>query len=422
MKKLLFYVSAFILLLGITGCGRKNYLPDTYVEESDFQYMRQGSMDLQPDMQKGEKGYYFRHDAFIYYLDEETEKLLPLCNRVDCLHDMETEPARYETCNAYVQPYGGQSCSTGFEYYKGYLYYIAQSYEGMETILTLYRLSEDGAEKEQIYQWKEVYIMDWMIHRGIFYYSEGIFEESDSEDEVVEEYFFVKAIDLTKVVKRPKTIFEPSREEIDYMGIQWLTAYGNYLYFLVTGNGAGYEKVHIYNIKNGNVSELALEGHEEENISSVVFWQDHILFSLDVFDVNDMEYSSFTPKTWYMANLDGSNSQVFMEDVLSGYSFRSDGEYLYVTNSFIVTRDELGLMEYNEKKTFWVYDKEKQLVDTFLLPDEIKDLGLPPIGDPQRMCTVYKDDTEWGVLYWDKSQIGNCNGGAPQLKKIPYSF
>ncbi len=138
MKKLLFYVSAFILLLGITGCGRKNYLPDTYVEESDFQYMRQGSMDLQPDMQKGEKGYYFRHDAFIYYLDEETEKLLPLCNRVDCLHDMETEPARYETCNAYVQPYGGQSCSTGFEYYKGYLYYIAQSYEGMETILTLY--------------------------------------------------------------------------------------------------------------------------------------------------------------------------------------------------------------------------------------------------------------------------------------------
>ena len=72
----------------------------------------------------------------------------------------------------------------------------------------------------------------------------------------MEEYFFVKAIDLTKVVKRPKTIFEPSREEIDYMGIQWLTAYGNYLYFLVTGNGAGYEKVHIYNTQRKQKTEL----------------------------------------------------------------------------------------------------------------------------------------------------------------------
>ena len=144
------------------------------------------------------------------------------------------------------------------------------------------------------------------------------------------------------------------------------------------------------------------------------------MFSLDIWDVNDIEYSSFTPKTWYIANLDGSDSKVFMEDVLSGYSFRSDGKYLYITNSFIVERDALGMMEYNEKKTFWVYDNEQQLVDTFLLPDEIKNSGLPPIGDPQRMYTVYKDDTGWGVIYWDKSQIGGCNGGAPRLKKIPY--
>lgn len=106
MKRLLFYLSAVILLLGLAGCGKKDTLSDTYMEKSDFQYMRQGSMDFQPDMQKGEKGYYFRHDAFIYYLDEETEKLLPLCNRVDCLHDMETEQERYEACNAYAQPYG----------------------------------------------------------------------------------------------------------------------------------------------------------------------------------------------------------------------------------------------------------------------------------------------------------------------------
>ena len=87
-------ISLFIL----SACGRES-LPNAYVEGSDFQYMQMNDIGEYMDIQKGEGCYYLRHGDFIYYLDETTNKILPLCNKVDCLHDKETQQIRKEKCN-----------------------------------------------------------------------------------------------------------------------------------------------------------------------------------------------------------------------------------------------------------------------------------------------------------------------------------
>ena len=425
MKKRKFYLFVTAFLLTLSGCGKEN-LPDTYIEGSDFQYMRQGSWDWAPKMQKGEKGYYFRQGEFVYYLDEETGEFLPLCAKADCLHDRETDQERRKSCNAHMHfAEFSSDFSQGMMYYARYLYCLTDKGFNEETIL--YRLSEDGSRKEQVYSWSGVGVEQWVIHRGVFYYAEH-FYTYDEEGEM-EEHYALKALNLTGAIKEPETIYALEQENIFYLGFNWLKAYGNYLYFIVSGGEdkgegelSGYEKTFIYDIAGHEVKQLTYEGMpEEEDILEMTFWQDRILFLPDIYDPNDMKGSYLRTGKVYIADLDGSNTEVFMENVPMGYNIRGDGKYVYLTNSFMVTMGDLGFMEYEGEKTFWVYDADRNLVDTFVLPEEISLFGTPPIGDEEWMLITYQDDNGgWGVLRFDKSKIGSCNGAELELEVIPY--
>ena len=435
MKKRKIYLITAAFLIILSGCGKEN-LPNTYIEGSDFQYMRQGAWDWEPKMQKGEQGYYFRQGEFVYYLNEETEEFLPLCAKADCLHDRETDPARRKSCNAYMYfDEFSSDVSQGMMYYDRYLYCLTDKGFNEETIL--YRLSEDGAKKEQIYRWSGVGVEDWLIHRGVFYYSEH-FYTYDEEGEM-EEHYVLKALNLTGTIKEPESIYALEEENVFYLGFNWFRAYGNYLYFIVSGNedkGGGevvvYGKTFIYDIVGQKIRELVYDGMpEEEDIQGVTFWQDRILFMPYIWDVNDMKGSYLRTGNVYIADLDGSNIEVLMENVPNGYHLLSDGRYLYLTNSFMVTMGDLGLMDYDEVKTFWVYDESSALVDTFVLPSEINFFGdspiavnyfgEPPIGDEEWMLITYKDNNGgWGVLCLDKNKIGNYNGAEIELEVIPY--
>lgn len=425
MKKRKFCLFVTIFLITLSGCGKEN-LQNTYIEGSDFQYMRQGSWDGEPKMQRGEKGYYFRHGEFVYYLDEETGEFLPLCAKADCLHDRETDQERRKSCHAYMyfSEFSGDSAQ-GMMYYDRYLYCLTDKGFNEETIL--YRLSENGAKKEQIYRWTGVGVEEWVIHRGVFYYAEH-FYTYDEEGEM-EEHFALKALNLTGAIKEPETIYALEQENVFYLGFNWFKAYGNYLYFIVSGSEdkgggelCGYEKTFIYDIVGHEVKQLTYEGMpEEEDILEMTFWQDRILFLPDIFDPNDIQGSYFRTGNVYIADLDGSNTEVFIENVPMGYNIRSDGKYVYLTNSFMVTMGDLGFMDYEEEKIFWVYDANRNLVDTFVLPEEISLFGTPPIGDEEWMLITYQDDNGgWGVLRFDKSQIGSHHGAEMELTAIPY--
>ena len=80
-------------LIFLTGCANKA-MPDTYVENYDYQYRQWSDSIAFPKVQQGSDNIvYIYKNGFIYYMEEGNDVLVPLCNKVDCLHDRETGSA-----------------------------------------------------------------------------------------------------------------------------------------------------------------------------------------------------------------------------------------------------------------------------------------------------------------------------------------
>lgn len=179
-------------------------------------------------------------------------------------------------------------------------------------------------------------------------------------------------------------------------------------------------------MKKGEVSELTLPDTEKDDIiQGVVFWQGRILVGPYNPHVGYMK-----PVPWYIADLDGSNAEMFMEDVGQGLMFHSDGKYLYLSNINMVWRG------YDKsEECYKIYNKDLNLVDTVKLPFK------PPFGDvsvgtSESMYLNYEktksgkkeedggeekmEKDEWGVMYWDKGNIGSYHGDAFEMTHIKY--
>lgn len=414
-------------LFVLTGCGKKE-LPNTYIHGSDFQYMQMNSLGMYMDVQQGTEGYYLRHGDYVYYLDESAGKIHPLCNRVDCLHDKETETRRKENCNAYVEE--KSSFSKGIAYCGGYIYCLDAVHlfdHGEKQIL--YKISEDGSKKEQVYQWTDDrWISRWIIHRNKLYYVEQKYsEKKDGSGLIQTNSLYV--IDLTDIVMRPKLIYTVDSGEIAGSSIAYVTSYGNYVYMLLvyedmTENDntiQTFEKWMIYDIEKGKFDELTLPNmQEDEQISDIKFWQDKILFTV----VQGFEQDYSKPTTIYLADLDGMNAEQYMENIPMGNNFYSDGTYLLKTDEGMVFMAQMDILDYEkEKVTYWVYDSSLMLVDTFVWPSEVKVDGVPQMGNDKKMYLIYEDSEDsahWGVMQWDKNAIGSYNGNAPEMITISY--
>lgn len=424
MGKIKWYKGILMILfcLFLTGCGK--VLPNTYQEGGDYQYME--NYVFIAWHQQGEGVQYFARNHFIYYLDKNGA-LLPLCGKADCMHDKETDAKRVQACNAHMVR---NAIDTGIAYSNGYLYYVDE-----DARYTLYRVSADGMKKEEVYQWEEnTGVEQWIVHRGVFYYAEHVYL---SEKEGVEEQFSLKALSLTERVKKPKTVFTADKG-MDVLTIAHPNAYGNYIYFQIhaqkkhgeeeDGKDGEYKSLYfrtfIYDLRQEKLSELALSDTEKDSviIQGVVFWQDKILFA-----PYDLEKDELEPRTWYMADLDGTHKKVFMERVEQGMKFFSDGKYLYLSNLNLV---QSGKEKGNGK--YKIYDKDLKMVDSVTLPFDMA-YGAPAIGDSKRMYMLYEkeleddkgeetenEEVEWGVSYWDKSKIGSYHGDAFEMTDIKY--
>lgn len=422
------FLVLFFLVIGLTGCGKKE-LGDTYIEGSDYQYMYMGDDNLYMHQARGRNGYFFLQGHYIYYLDDATQKLVPLCNKADCLHDQETEADRYSECNAYVDMSG--IVWVGIAYCNGYLYYIeAGAEDGFYQ--TLYRMKEDGSEREKLYQWDGMSVEQWCVHRDVLYYVEHTYTtEADAQgiSQSVEHYA-VKSLSL-KGNKKPSTIYEPEAGLTIYT-LGTLQAYGNHVYFMnnavttldtdqITDDNYMdymYFKYMTYDITTGTVSELTIPDMEKgEIVQNITFWQNKLI--LQPVDSNqELDYVN----TVYLADLDGSNAEVFMENIPQGTQFISDGQYLYLSNSSLVSSG------YGETQQYQVYDANLKLVDTLGMPSEsffhpeMSFLNFldPEIGPADGMYMFLKKEDGSGaeLSYFDKSTIGTYHGETIQYTKI----
>ena len=404
--------AAVLLSVLCTACQSKE-LPDTYVEDSDYQYMNMESLHFTLRHVRGSKGPCVLHGDYIYFIDEGSNTILPLCNNADCLHDQETDPEKYAYCNACMRPTNGfPTGELGISYCNGFLYCLDRGFNASSPPF-LYRLSEDGSKKEQVYQWDNCSINEWLIHRDVLYFTKQFHEKVDGK---MKEFVQLMSLSLTDLTKREEPVFIPD-EDLTVATLGKPKAYGNHLYFQIIAYTPSeeeisddnyltylYYKTFVYDILNDQVTELVLpDMSPTEFTSGIEFWDGKILlhsFDPETDDSADTDY--------YIAELDGSDAEIFMTDIPKYYEFASDGTYLYLTNAHEVARGK----EDADKLMYEVFNENLEKVDTFKPPTTLLFEEILPLGTDAMYLQYNSGDensTGWGVVRWDK-QIGTYHG------------
>lgn len=398
----------------LSGCANMESKKDTYIEGWDHQYGYVDYGNYFPRQAKGEKGYYLLNGSYIYYLDDEQKTVLPLCNKADCLHTMESEEEKYKQCNAYVENDG----MVGIAYCNHYLYYIVWEYQESsgKRSYVLNRLKEDGSAKETMKIWDaDTTIYQWIVHRGNLYYIQSAYTINEEKESI--QTFQVKSLPLSGKLKQEQLIYEPETNLYPF-NVTWPQAYGNHLYFHVLAYTVESKKVTEenftdylylktleYNLQDKTIHDIYVG--EGEYVQGVTFWQNKIVFTSWNFDKTYGDTGAS-----YIADLDGSHLEPYIENVRQGECLYSDGTYLYVSNKmFLADSGE------DEEAIYKVYDKDKVLIDTMRLPAQGN--GELIFGDDKYMIVPIKDSEEhYSIKYMDKSTIGSYQGKAFHLENM----
>ncbi len=406
VKKLVAVLAALLLL---TACAKKTEaLPDTYVAGSDFQYFQQSGSTDHETVQEGEDGWYILKDGFVYYYSDRVGIVAPLCSKVNCLHDREKDPERRQQCAAYA---GSVMGDNSIQYYAGDIYlFTERSEEGdsgmVDVIEQMYRISGDGTARDLIREWPANYqLSSPVIHRGELYYIAGY----SNFEEVAANPIRLEKLSLGRIGAKPEVLYDS--EGLRSFGLSWLRAYGDHVYVSYScANGADRRAGQIvYDTKSGKAEELVFCADGEPVwVGSLAFWQDRIVFVSYHADDPFALIDPYAPEKLYSAALDGSDTRVLMEDVPAGWSVTSDGERLYLHNCYMVVNG------FEEEKVFRVYGADMAETDSFTLPEGVGFILDPWMGTPERQVLVREDADGWGLLIWDKEDLGS-------LKGAPYS-
>lgn len=400
----------------VGGCNKQKIVyEDRYILGQDFQYMYYDEARFGIYTIETEEGYYKLLNSMIYYIEKDTMSVVPLCSKPNCLHDKDTKKKRKE-CNAYID----SDFTGGFlGYYGNHLYALCEEFDEDERTYyyAIYQITMDGVTKNKVYTIKEedeLSISQWMVHRGYFYYA------ADQKGEDEKHHITIWRINLEK----PSNSEEVCAMTKIYNGnVQYLGAYGNYVYFYNDGFNKDltsyltddwlniYENVwYCYNIVTGEVKELFQEQKENGTMVKIVqdinFWQDKLI--IEYFPMSALDGKKTNNKedcqVW-QCDLNGENCKKLMV-VGDVYDKVCAGEnYIYVYNFWRKTLDS-G----EEKPKITVYDKEMKLVDEMEIEVNYT-TDLTPGNDKYSFFDqVDEEESVVRIGYIDKSDLGDYKG------------
>lgn len=411
---------AVVLCLVLTLVLRREKIDcNSYIEGKDHQYMFYNEAGMCTVQARGNKGTFLSIKNYIYFIEDGTKEAVPLCNKVDCLHDKETEENKKKQCNAYMEAFLMEVDPINIAYNDGYVYYIDQLSDELYGKQVLYRLSEDGSQKEKIYEWENPEVQCWCLHRDVLYYVNVAYALPDGENADSANVYSLKKLELNCFLKKPKDIYSGD-EQLNIYSVGYLKAYGNYVYFRVYGNTAEdesllteenahmyvYNEMIVYDIINENYYELDLMDNERnEEASLVTFYNDRLIISSYSKDDNS-DLANI-----YIADLDGKNQEILWKDIQASTRIHSDGKYLYTSNAVRIMngKDELPVV-------LNVYNKEFEMTDTFSFPW----FYWGQIGASDYLYIYINSDNKQNleVVRFDKSEIGFLNGKEIEYQKV----
>ncbi len=362
MKKVISLFLLVILVMCFAGCSSSSNIifENKYIENQDNQYMYESGDGLTP-LQKGQDGYYYLYNHFLYFIDNETFSVNPICSKSDCLHDKETITDKISKCNAFISNYGPEKIL----YYDGSLYYISADVDLDKYSEALKKYNIATQSVDTVLTFKKG-IGDWTIHRGYLYYSNFMSlndEDSIESDEIINNEYLYR-IALGKSENDAEPLFDFEKGGLSVLQTSNMHAYGNYVYYdaITAPKGtsiddldddeATFGKRYAYNILNGE--QVCLNDVIGENI--IPYYS---------FYKNKIVYGSYEPKDFniYICDLNGENSKkLFTYDKkLRQYSKFSDGKYFYFENTDHIADD-------NYKSTYLVYNFKGEKINTVNMP------------------------------------------------------
>jgi hypothetical protein len=417
---------AGICLLGFmvtfsSGCSNKIDYGEDYNYETDCQYSYDSSYCSWKKIQSDGTGQYIWKDNFIYYYSSDTDTMTPLCNKPNCLHDMETDKDRLGDCNAYakVDPV------SYIQYYDGYIYYVSGEALFQDS---LYRVKKDGSKRDKIFTTDDgIAIDNWLIHRGNFYYAlRSYYYGEDAETQIYSKISLKSApISSRMSDEKAKVIFE-SDEEHSVSGLYGIKAYKDYICYTIdanekdfkmTTNESWLEQVkspyYIYNTETGENSEIPIpEGYSKTTcISRVLFLKDRMLLKL----YDDMQDTNYQLPI-YSINYDLTDAKVWLSDVEQGKWIQSYDDYVIFSDAALhyetIVTDEgtyRDILKDSNPMNIEIYSADSTRASYFSYPmNEAADFnGFGPDG----IYVEVEDGADsWSVYELNLEDVLDCQG------------
>ncbi len=325
-RKLLIILTVFLTVTGCSKTVSKQIVDDNSFDfEQDYDYQSRDAI-----FTPSSTGIYMAIGDYFQYYDYATEQFVFLCNKPDCLHNLETDQLKGQQCYAYCEnpDYGG--VGTVFLQYNNHSLYTIQQ-ESLnsagQTHQSLMKIHTDGSGWEKVVEFPTD-IGTMKIHRGKAYYTDT--------------YNDLYVLDLN--TKKYKILNEELNSKTKNKS--YMTIYDHYLYiFAKTYNDTNYGVLIKYDI---DTDEYKIIG---ENM-----------------DYNYGPYKLMKDGTILVT--DGSKQGYFYNyETKKTKTISLDARYGYVGDNYIFIRGYTN--EENDTQNVYLFDLEGNLLDTLNMTSSI---------------------------------------------------
>lgn len=405
----LFSIIVLFWTCSCAGSSNETELSDDFFNfQTDMQYYyRSGLTSLSAPITESEQGYYYAStNGSVIYIDKQSQKATPLCDKINCNHNDpdECDSFFYSDRIGRIDDYATRP---SLQYYDGKLYFIFIDHDDikMQDIYFLSCVNPDGHKFEKITNNLKVDegLVNWFLHRGYIYIVTNL---------------AIYRLSLDDTNKDPETIFklgEEYNEEKGSNNIDSSFAYGNKLFFrCMKYEGMTYEdgnNIIYWRVMDLMTMEIKKLDFEEKELIPITFSNGEMYY--DAPDSNTKKHRI------YSCDLDGENNQ-FIGEIPFGYTVFTDGKYFYTDDYFFKCQGAVSDNQYMDQ-TIKIYDmKLENEVDSFKIPsttgtyidlfqnDQCFIFNLTPKGE----------NAKRKLYYLDKSKIGSFNGDYPDMSEL----
>ena len=369
-KKLLLIAIVLILIasLFMTACGKDSTGGNNGISSTEFKvgyddqpfYLSRSTMTVTDG-----NGNYMFYAGVLYYYDNASDKTVIVCNKPDCEHINNVDDSE---CNAFF-PESKFYIYNGIAFYDNSIYLLGQSGDGNKTSVSLYKVSKDGVQREEVcklFSTSDINMVGFFtVHRGYAFWS--LFPEGSAQ------LYSMKLDDPGNI----NTVYEGEGLAPDILAI---AGSGDYMYFKYRdATDKTYEKFDctLYRTKlgSGSVEELTKCGDGFTVMGNTAFYISENKY-LCAFDLNTREES----KIYKLTN----------EEKL----IVSDGKYIYLSN--------WDNAENEKDYKIVVLSPSGDVVDTINTPDCNFFIG----GD---FRNLFITTNGWKIDVLDKASLGTGN-------------